>query len=75
MKDFLDQLADMEVCEPPPEFNRQLHDRVNRTLLVQHLVDLVLGAAPWALAHLARSVAAWFAFTLTGKFDDQRRPK
>ena len=32
MKDFLEQLADGKVREPPPDFRRRLHQRLNRTL-------------------------------------------
>ena len=44
MKDFLEQLADGEVREPPPDFDRRLHLRVNRTLVVQHVIDFFIGA-------------------------------
>jgi hypothetical protein len=73
MKDFLEQLADLEIREPPPQFDRQLHQRLNRSLLAQHVVELVTGAAPWALAQLLRAVTGFFVLSLTGKFDDERR--
>ncbi|MGA2616997.1 MAG: hypothetical protein ABSF26_05250 [Thermoguttaceae bacterium] len=72
MNDFLEQLAEVEVRQPPPEFDRQLHQRLNRALLIQHLVDLLLGGMPWALAHLGRGVLGWLAFSLTGKFHDRK---
>jgi hypothetical protein len=75
MNDFLEQLADVEVREPPPEFNRQLHQRVNRSLLAQHLLELVTGGLPWALLHFLRGVMAVVAFSLSGKFDDERRER
>ena len=73
MKDFLEQLADLEVRELPPQFDRQLPQRVNRSLLVQHVVELATGAAPWALAQFFHAVGGFFALSLTGKFDDERR--
>ena len=74
MNDFLDQLSQQPVAEPPPEFDRQLHARVNRTLLVQHVLDLLLGALPWAAAHFCRAVAGWLVLTLTGQFPNERKP-
>jgi hypothetical protein len=73
MKDFLEQLADLEVRQPPPEFDRQLHDRLNRALLVQHIADLILGGVPWALSHFVRSVGGWFRLTFTGKLNERER--
>jgi hypothetical protein len=68
MRDFLEQLAELEVRRPPPEFDRHLHERLNRTLLVQHFVDLVFGAMPWALVHLLQAVIGLVAFSITGKY-------
>ena len=36
---------------------RQLHQRVNRWLLLQQLVEFVTGATPWAVLQFARAVA------------------
>ena len=49
MKDFLEQLADGKVREPPPDFKRRLHERLNRTLLVHHVIDFFVGAIAWSL--------------------------
>ena len=48
MKDFLEQLADGEIREPPPDFNLRLHERLNRTLVVQQLIDFFLAQLPGA---------------------------
>ena len=74
MKDFLEQLAELEVREPPPEFDRQLHQRVNRTLLVQHLVDLLLGAIPGRPC-TSPQPGGMVAFTVTGKFRRRQRAR
>jgi hypothetical protein len=66
--DFLEQLADIEIREPPPEFDRQLHAKVNRSLVVQHLLDFAVRAFPWAMFHFARGVAGLVVFSITGKF-------
>jgi hypothetical protein len=71
--DLLEQLAHLEVQPPPAAFDRELHERVNRSLLTQHLLDLCFGALPWAVAHFARAVAALAAFTLCGRYGNERR--
>jgi hypothetical protein len=73
--DFLEQLAQLDVPEPPAEFDRQLHERVNRSLVVQHVMDLVLGAAPWALAQFARAVAGAVVFSVGGDYPEDRLGK
>ena len=72
-EDFLEQLANLEVQEPPAAFDRQLHQRVNRSLATQHLLDLAVGAFPWAVCHLLRALAGAVAFSATGRFDDERK--
>ena len=47
---LLEQLAEVEVPPPPDHFDKQLHARVNRTLVAAQFVDLAvsglaLGAA------------------------------
>jgi hypothetical protein len=68
MKDVLEELADLEVRQPPAEFDRQLHARVNRALIIQHLADFVLGAIPWAIGRFFAAVLGLIGFTLTGSF-------
>lgn len=75
MDDPLEQLALLEVPDPPAGFDRQLHQRVNDWLTLQHAVDLVLRAAPWAIGELARAALGLLAFTLTGRYDDGRSPR
>ena len=72
MKDFLEQLAELEVRDPPPQFDRSLHDRVNRWLLVQHLVDLFLGAIPWAMMHFLGAVIGFVRLSATGRFEKKQ---
>jgi hypothetical protein len=71
MKDLLDQLAEMEAPPPPPEFDRQLHERLNRTLAAQHLIDFAVGAVPWALLHFARAVLGAISFSIGGRSEDK----
>jgi hypothetical protein len=73
MKDLLEQLAELEVAPPPPEFDRRLHERVNRSLMAQHLIDFAVGAVPWAVMHFFRAVVGMLTFSVTGKFPDERK--
>jgi hypothetical protein len=76
-RDFLEQLAELEISQPPPEFDRRLHERLNRALFWQHVLDLLVGALPWAALHFARAVWAAVSFSLTGKVpgDSPEEPK
>ena len=58
----------LEVAETPPEFDRRLHQRVNRALLAQHLLGLAAGCIPWAAFHFVRGVLGALSFSLTGRF-------
>jgi hypothetical protein len=73
MNDPLEQLAAFEVPAPPPEFDRQLHGRLNRRLIAQHVTDLLLHAMPWALLQLGQALLGLMRFSLSGRFDDERR--
>jgi hypothetical protein len=67
-RDFLEQLAELDVPAPPAEFDRQFHRRLNHALLLQQTLDLVVRAMPWAMLHLARALAGAIDYTLTGRF-------
>jgi hypothetical protein len=66
---LLEQLADLEVPPPPAQFDNQLHERVNRSLLTWQLVDLLIHALPWTMLHFGRAAAGLFAYTLTGRYE------
>lgn len=68
MKDVLEQLAELEVGEPPRDFDRRLHQQVNRTLLTQHLLDFLLGGVLWSTFHFLRAAFGWLVLTVTGQF-------
>jgi hypothetical protein len=70
---FLDRLAELDVAPPPPEFDRQLHERVNRSLLNQHLCDMALGAFPLVIAEFAKAVAAALVFTSLGRYPQTKQ--
>jgi hypothetical protein len=71
--DFLERLADVDVPPPPAEFDGELHLRVNRSLVIVQLVELVCGALPWAVCELSRALAGFVRFTITGKYDSAKR--
>jgi hypothetical protein len=67
--DFLDQLADMEVPPPPAEFGQELHQRMNRGLVIVQLVELVAIVFPTAVLELGRALGGLVRFTASGKYD------
>jgi hypothetical protein len=71
--DLFDRLAELEVPPPPEadEFDRQLHQRVNRSLVAGQLTDLVVGGLPWALVHFLRALVGLATFTCTGRYDNK----
>jgi hypothetical protein len=70
--DVFEQLAESDVPPPPPQFNRQLHERVNRSLAMTQITDLALGAFPWALGQMLRALGGFVCLTVTGKFPTSR---
>ena len=74
---LFDRLADLEVPPPPAQFDQQLHERVNRSLVVGHVVNLVFDALPWALTHFARALVGAATYTLAGRYeiDPKHKPR
>ena len=70
--DLLEQLTKSEVPPVPESLDRQVHRRLNRTLLVIHILDFVLRGIPYAALQLARAVMGLVAFSLTGAFPGRR---
>jgi len=66
---FLDQLSEIDVPPPPVEFDSQLHDRVNQSLLSVQLVELLVQVMPMAMLEMTRAFTGWVMFTLTGRYD------
>lgn len=75
MANLLEQLAELEVPPPPPQFDKQLHQRVNRSLVISQFLDLLVAGLPWAMLHFARAVVGLVAFTLTGRYEAKRNRK
>jgi hypothetical protein len=59
--DLFEQLADLEVPPAPSseEFDRQLHERVNRSLVTGQLIDLGVKGMPFALLHFVRALVGF----------------
>ena len=68
MNDIFEKLAELDVSVPPEEFDQKLAQRLNSWLLAQHLIDFVFGAVPSVMVDWTRTIAAWFVYTLTGKY-------
>lgn len=70
---LFERLAEMDVPPPPAQFDAQLHDRVNRSLVTWQLVDLLVRGMPWALGHFAQAMVGCLAFTLTGRYETKTK--
>jgi hypothetical protein len=71
--DLFESLAELEIPPPPDTeaFDRQLHERVNRSLVAGQMTDLVIGGLPWAIAHFARALVGLITLTITGRYDSK----
>lgn len=67
-QDLLEQLADTTVPPPPADFDRAVHLRLNRTLIVGQVIELMCLVLPFALVEFARAVAAAAVYTLSGRY-------
>jgi hypothetical protein len=67
--DLFERLAELDVPPPPAQFDTQLHERVNRSLVVGQLMDLLFGAVPWAVVEFSRAVLGATIFTFTGRYE------
>lgn len=66
--DLLEQLAGTAVPPPPADFDRSVHQRLNRTLVVGQLIEFVAVVLPLSVLEFARATAAALFFTLSGRF-------
>jgi hypothetical protein len=72
---FLEQLGELEVPPPPAEFDAQLHERVNESLLGVQLAELVVQVMPLAFVEMLRAFAGLVVFTITGRYEAERPGK
>lgn len=66
--DLLEQLADAKIPPLPADFDRSVHQRVNRTLAVGQLTEFICLALPCALAEFARALGAAALYTSSGQY-------
>jgi len=64
--DLLEQLSATEVPAPPAELDREVHRRVNHSLLLLHLAELLFKALPYAMVHLAAGLLGLLSYSFTG---------
>lgn len=67
------QLAAVDVPPLPAHLESEVHQRLNKRLLVVHLSEFALRVAPYAIGQLLPGLVSWLTFTLTGKFEPPRR--
>lgn len=67
-QDLLEQLAGTDVPPPPADFDRSVHQRLNRTLVVGQLIEFVAVVLPLSVLEFARAMAASLIFTSSGRF-------
>lgn len=73
--DLLEQLAEREVPPVPAELNRQVHQRLNRALLIAHVLDFVFEGVPSLLGHFVPAVGHLLGSTLSGRFEADHRDR
>jgi hypothetical protein len=69
---LLESLAERDVPPVPADLNRRVHARLNRALLVAHLIDLTLGVLPCLAVHFCRAVGHLLVVSFTGRFESSR---
>jgi len=70
--DLLEQLAEAGIPPVPEALDREVHQRLNYTLLFLHGLDFVLRAAPFAVLHFGRVLLGLIRYTLTSKYESPR---
>jgi hypothetical protein len=75
MADLFERLAEGDVPPPPVDFDRRLHRRLNKHLVVLHVVEFALRVLPTAAVHLGRAVIGFMHLTLTGRHEVDRKTR
>lgn len=65
--DIFEQLAKVEVPPEPPKLDVEFRQRLNKSLLMTHLLDFTLHALPQAALGMLSSVMHLIALTITGR--------
>ena len=69
-RSMFDQLGEQQVPERPPEFRRQLHERLNVRLTMAHIVEFTVGLLPYAFFHFFNSLCSAVIFSITGRYPE-----
>ena len=70
--DLFESLAELAVPPVPDNFDREVHQRVNRLLVLEYLVELATKGLWFATVHFARAAWSLVVFTVSGKLGDPR---
>ena len=71
VRSVFEQLGEQRVPQPPPEFRRQLHERLNARLTTVQLVEFAVRVLPFAFFHFLNSLGGAVIFTLTGRYPER----
>jgi hypothetical protein len=67
--DLFERLADLPVPPVPPAFDRSVHERINKRLVVGQFLDVATRGFAFAIVHFARALAELLKVSVTGKFE------
>lgn len=70
--DLFEQLADQKVPPVPENFNRRVHQRLNKTLVVLHVAELMLRVLPYCALLFGRAVVGMISYTASGRYPEER---
>ena len=73
--DLFEQLAEQEVPPVPENLSRGVHRRLNRALVVLHLIEFTLCVLPYCLVNFGRAVIGLIVQTISGRYPDDRTPQ
>jgi hypothetical protein len=73
--DFLERLAEQEIPPLPESFEQRVHERVNYSLVMLHVLDLAVRGMPWAMLQFGRAVVGLVMMSLSGRFEPPPRER
>lgn len=74
MPDLFEQLSQHEVPPMPERFSQRVHLRLNKTLVVVHVVEFLLRVLPQCALFFGRAVIGLISYTLSGRYPHDRSP-
>jgi hypothetical protein len=73
-RNVFDELSDQQVPERPPEFQRQVHETLNKRLTTAHLVEFSVRLLPYAFFYFFQSLCGAVIFSFTGQYSERGDP-